>query len=251
MLASSYHILEITGKGSENFLQGQLTCDMRTVNEFPTFTALCNHQGRVLASGWIIRSADTFLWILPSTLINLAHNALKKYALFSKITMIENPPKWQIILSASITHELQINIKEKEMESQIQKGTIIWKNWHLQCLRKGIAEISASSSGKFTPHELGYTTIGAVSFNKGCYLGQEIIARMHYRGKLKKHLHHIAASEQVISQADIFLPIISQDSYVVSAHLLNNAVEALVIAHDDAIKIAHENQQIVLKNTFG
>jgi folate-binding protein YgfZ len=57
--------------------------------------------------------------------------------------------------------------------------------WQLLTIRQGLADVSQATAGEYIPQAFNYPQIGAVSFNKGCYTGQEIVARMHYRGKPK------------------------------------------------------------------
>lgn len=61
--------------------------------------------------------------------------------------------------------------------------------WQLAEINAGIPTITADTIAQFTPHEVNLPRLDAVSFNKGCYRGQEIVARMHYRGKLKQHMY--------------------------------------------------------------
>jgi len=66
--------------------------------------------------------------------------------------------------------------------------------WHAAMIQSGIAHIDKNTTGEFTPHDIGYPDISyAVSFKKGCYTGQEVVARMHYLGKLKKHVYLFSA----------------------------------------------------------
>ncbi|MGS2718195.1 CAF17-like 4Fe-4S cluster assembly/insertion protein YgfZ [Eionea flava] len=66
--------------------------------------------------------------------------------------------------------------------------------WHTVMIQSGLAHVDQSTSGEFTPHDLNYPNIPhAVSFKKGCYTGQEVVARMHYLGKLKKHVYLFTA----------------------------------------------------------
>jgi folate-binding protein YgfZ len=69
----------------------------------------------------------------------------------------------------------------------IDKGIKIinYETWNEYCIENGKAEVSVDLSEKFTPHELNYHKTNIVNFEKGCFTGQEVIARMHYRGKLK------------------------------------------------------------------
>jgi folate-binding protein YgfZ len=65
-------------------------------------------------------------------------------------------------------------------------------HWHLLDIMAGIPAIYPETSGQFTPHQLNFPEIGGVSFNKGCYIGQEIIARTHYLGKSKSRLYRVS-----------------------------------------------------------
>src|SRR5262249_31631341 len=67
-------------------------------------------------------------------------------------------------------------------------------DWKVCMIQQGIPAIYPETSGKFLPHELNLHTLNAISFDKGCYTVQEIIARMHYRGKIKNHLYYATGS---------------------------------------------------------
>jgi folate-binding protein YgfZ len=102
---------------------------------------------------------------MPATLLSIALVALKKYAIFYQVSLeaipfIENP-----------------NIIPQALRESLQNK-----------LMAGEPSLYPTTSGKFLPHELNLQKLNAISFSKGCYTGQEIIARMHYRGKLKTHL---------------------------------------------------------------
>jgi folate-binding protein YgfZ len=70
------------------------------------------------------------------------------------------------------------------------------QEWKQLDLHDGVPAIYPETSGKFLPHEINLEKLGAIHFDKGCYTGQEIIARMHYRGKLKKHMHQATILSQ-------------------------------------------------------
>jgi folate-binding protein YgfZ len=152
--------LHISGKDAFSFLQGQLTCNMSEITEKNHFGALCNPKGRVIASFEIQKIEDSFLIHLPKTMIPIVIKILEKYAQFSEVSL-------------------------KEIDLKLPKKDLVVS------IRNKIAVIIPETSGLFTPHELNYHELGFVSFNKGCYTGQEIIARMQYLGKLKKSLQYI------------------------------------------------------------
>jgi folate-binding protein YgfZ len=82
------------------------------------------------------------------------------------------------------------------IETAGKNSAIDEKMWHEQLIIAGIAEIQSRTAGLFTPHALNYPKFGAVSLTKGCYIGQEIIARMHYRGQSKEQCFHIDLIKQ-------------------------------------------------------
>lgn len=157
---NTYALLIISGIDAANFLQGQLTCDVLKLQDGETtLAAACNRQGRVVANFWLQRVGENFHAKLPNETIDLLEKHLKKYAVFSKIQFEKK------ILSEEINY--------------------------LDLIEKGIALILPATSEQFTPQMIDLQKLGAVSFNKGCYLGQEIVARTEHLGKLKRHLKQI------------------------------------------------------------
>jgi folate-binding protein YgfZ len=155
-------LIQITGKEAFDFLQGLLTCDMRHVGNSPQPGALCNHQGRVIASFDIQKTSEGFAITLPKQIAENTTKALQKYARFSTVHL------------ETITTDKKLDL--------------------LNSIQQKIAVILPETSERFTPHDLNYQNLDFISFDKGCYVGQEIIARMHYLGKLKKQLQHITTS---------------------------------------------------------
>ena len=158
-------ILKISGRDAKKFLQGQLTCNMEEIS--PTQSKLgahCNPQGRILSLFRIFERDQSYYLVLPQEMLPLATQCLKKYAAFYSATLTEHDNE-------------QFPIEKVELE------------WKFFDVSQGIAKIYPETSGKFLPHDLNLHLNEGISWNKGCYTGQEIIARMHYRGKLKNHLY--------------------------------------------------------------
>lgn len=205
----------IQGEDAQKFLQGQLTCDLNALAEKSgTFAAHCNPKGRMISSFLLFKLGEnSFLLRVRKSLSDTALQALKKYMIFSKAelelagqylsfsissTQLEekigalksqnpnllvhtiNPeyaelccPREELITLAETLTNFVLESQEQFTASQIQNG---------------IAELIQSTSEHFLPQELSYDLIDAVSFKKGCYTGQEVVARLHFKGKLKKHL---------------------------------------------------------------
>jgi folate-binding protein YgfZ len=159
--------VHISGPEAKKFLQGQLTCDMeQLVPEQYQLAAHCNPQGRIISLFHLFQREDAYYFVLPASMVEKTILALKKYIVFFK---------------AAICADV-INIQHADF---FGKENLI---------QRGIPSVYPETSGLFLPHELNLPDLGAVSFNKGCYTGQEIIARMHYRGKLKSHLYQATFS---------------------------------------------------------
>lgn len=177
-MSETLSAIKISGVDASKFLQGQITIDVNDArdNSF-LLAAHCNPQGRVISLFHITLHDNDFYLILPISLRDIAFNALKKYAVFFKLTLTQED---------ALPFSLPENIND---------------------IKKGIPIITAATSALFLPHELNLPALNAVNFNKGCYTGQEIIARMHYRGKLKKQLYcaTIKTDKQPHEGQDVFI----------------------------------------------
>ena len=161
-ISSSDAIIQISGLDSAEFLQGQITNDVNLASSDKMLrSAICNVKGRVLAVFKILKVGTDFHIFLNKSIAEKFKSHLEKYSVFYK-TKIE-----------------LINQSSKNIEITSES------DFRLRCIEEGFVDINESISESFTPHELNYQNLGLINFEKGCFTGQEVIARMHYRGKLK------------------------------------------------------------------
>lgn len=189
---TDHSIVAVTGVDSARFLQGQLTCDIETLQPGQgQLAAHLNPQGRIISLFFLLRNTDSFYFILPKDILDTALGALKKYAVFYKVKLTTETDKAHIGISELTTQKegykipslnLHLSVNETNAPSSL-------KAWQPFFIEAGIATIYAKTSGLFLPHDLNLPALGAISFTKGCYTGQEIVARMQYKGKMKKALH--------------------------------------------------------------
>lgn len=114
-------------------------------------------------------------------------------------------------------------------------------NWMLEDIKQGIAEVCFTTLNAFNPHMVNFQAIGAISFDKGCYTGQEIVARTHYRGKSKRHMQRFSLSGgSLLAPGDDLIDASSQKTIAtaVSAALTSSTgqdttQEALLITSSD------------------
>lgn len=218
-------VIAVTGPDAARLLQGQLTCDVEAIAD-PGFArgALCNNKGRVLATFIVVRHAQGFHIVLNEGLGAVLMQTLKKYLPFYKCEM--KPADGTLVgaagndyataLAATLPDNGQCaSLREgwicnldaaREQFLVYSPGTIAlpaghdagsMTDWLVAGMQAGQFPFTASDTEKYTPQELHLDRNGYVSFTKGCYTGQEIVARMHYRGKQKKMLYLLQAPSAV------------------------------------------------------
>ncbi len=176
-----YSKILVSGADAFDFLQAQLSNDLRLLDEQDELLAAwCNPKGRVICILRARRSDDGYVLILPA---ELAESVQKRLTLFRFRSRVE--------FGAAPVSRDELGIENSTDE------------WLLANLRDGRPEVWQAQSEEFTPHMLNLDLIGAVSFDKGCYPGQEIVARTHYRGATKRRTHRFESSEPVKAGAKI------------------------------------------------
>lgn len=216
----SFSALTLQGADAEKFLQGQLTLDVSKLElegrRLPT--AICDLKGRVQFGLWIQRRAeDAFELIVSADLQDSLVKHIKKYGAFSKITL--SPP---ITLTPALIHG------QADFEVEARSDALEWQQ---VAIANGQAWITAATSGLFQPQELRLHQRDGVNYDKGCYLGQEIVARLYFRAKPKAWLHRIAGTGE-LPQAGQQL---TADVQVVNAVIVAEGWQALVIAKPAAL----------------
>ncbi len=221
-------LLLVKGPDAGKFLQGQVTCDVKELNEPVTrLGAQCNPKGRILLSFRALQmNSETIALRLPASMMESAQKTLGKYIVFSKAKLqdggndfalfglfgdsaatvastffqqlpttyegwIEKDGSYLIQLAANRFECWVATATVDSFLDAIEKKTqkVIADEWQLLDIAAGIGEVYPESYELFTPQELNYQLVNGINFRKGCYTGQEIVARLHYRGKLKRHMY--------------------------------------------------------------
>jgi len=226
-----YHsLLRITSSDNLKFLQGQFTCDLKEVSATQwRYGAMCTNKGRMIANFLLLQTAENQHLIRVSTgTIEPLQNTLKKFVPFYKGTL-DNLGEQFVLLGLNGTDATDliqsIFIQVPEINGAIQtdeaivvrlaetryecwvKNTClasVWPRfieqatptgcayWELLNIRAGLGEVRQTTIEEWTPHMLNLQITGAISFKKGCYTGQEIVARTEYRGQQKRAMYRIA-----------------------------------------------------------
>jgi folate-binding protein YgfZ len=229
----SYGFLSVEGARAAEFLQGQLTCDLRQASaEHAISGAWCTPKGRVVCSFLLWQaSAEQVLLRLRADLLQSTLVQLSRYGALSRVRIVEAPMRCLGILGEPSTAARAALAQTWPAEAghlrPVEGGVLLradaagqrhelwldpqaavhWagrlaellpggseSDWRLALVRANAAEIQAATRELFLPQMLRYDTNGSVSFRKGCYTGQEIVARTHYKGGVKRHLQHLTGA---------------------------------------------------------
>jgi len=228
-------LIRFSGEEARAFLHNQLSCDVAALTfGHSTYGAYCTPKGRVLASFLLWRSEQGFFMQLPSSLREPIQKQLSKFILRSKVKA-EDASGDRVLIgvagkdaAALVQQALGAAPKSPHDVVHVDGATVLRlpvdryeiavsreraprlaealgaadkaeaEHWEWLAIRAGVPVILPATQEQFVPQMVNLDLIGGVSFQKGCYPGQEIVARMHYRGILKQRmvLANIAAEER-------------------------------------------------------
>jgi tRNA-modifying protein YgfZ len=167
-MTTSLATLLVSGADTRTFLQGQLSADVAALTPARAMLASCNSaQGRVQAVLWLVERSAGIALTLPASLTERIVARLQKYVLRSKVR-IEALPSAAVDVAAPPAY------RERE--------------WRLAGIRAGLPQVYPETYEAFVAQMLNLDLLGGVDFEKGCYTGQEIIARTHFRGAIKRRM---------------------------------------------------------------
>ena len=174
----SHDCLLVAGDDATAFLQAQLTQDLDRVQAGggPCLAAWCNPKGRAIALFRLRRLGRTWRLALPDAMSATVKQRLETFRFRARFS---------IGIEAATADDLDIVGRPTEAE------------WRSQLVADGIPVLEAGQTDRFTPHMLNLDLIGAVSFDKGCYPGQEVVARTHYRGATKRRMKRFFSTASI------------------------------------------------------
>lgn len=267
-------ILAVRGSDAGKFLQGQLTCNINYLSdEHAGLGARCMVKGRMQSSFRILPQGDGYLLAMASELLDAQLADLKKYAVFSKAKLTDESPAWARFglqhgetalealglnvpeaAGATVRHDnliaLRVSAGRVELWVPAEQASAVrdtlaaalpegsLNDWLLGQIRAGIGQVMGPTRELFIPQMINLQAVDGVSFKKGCYTGQEIVARMQYLGKLKRRQYRLALDQADVPApgAEIFSPTHgSSVGEVVIAASTGNRVELLAVLSADAV----------------
>jgi len=243
---SHYSLISVHGEDAAEFLLGQFTNDLREVDEqHSQYSGYCNAKGRLLATFRIFRRGDSYYLSLPAEMAESLINKLRLFVLRSKVTIEEVTDTFAHLgvsgESAAADLEKTFGALPEEVHdvarndnglvirvpgvrpgyevfTTVEYATTLWDTlnvhhapvgadaWQLLDIEAGIPVIYPQTREAFVPQMVNLQLVDGLSFRKGCYPGQEIVARMQYLGKLKRRMYraHIDSKERPQPGDDVF-----------------------------------------------
>jgi hypothetical protein len=200
--------LRFRGADACKFLQGQLSNDMARLAPGSILRAgLHNAQGRTQALLWLAaRTSDDILALLPLELIGAVEAQLRRYLLRAKLTLRDESAQTHIQGVWTRGHrpawhqpwtldQDRILLIQSAGDSAPAGEPMTREQWRALDIAAGLPQVYTVTSGQFVAQMLNLDCIDAISFSKGCYTGQEVIARAHYRGRVKRRLQRFESLE--------------------------------------------------------
>lgn len=221
-------IIRVRGEDAEKFLQGQLSADVSVLKHGHTRLAMhLNLKGRAMASYRLLPAENGIDLVTPRSLVDANLAALKKYAAFSKVSIELDSERVPLLFigkdGANVLRGYDIPVPAQLTEARYAAHTGVARlengerylllldyphalrmleqiplnelgasdSWQLSDVLAGEAQIERGGEDQWLPQALNYDLLDGISFKKGCYLGQEIVARMHFKGSLKQRLQRL------------------------------------------------------------
>jgi hypothetical protein len=268
-------VLAIRGADASKFLQGQLTCNLNYLSAtHSSLGARCTAKGRMQSSFRILPEGDGYLLAMARELVEPQQADLSRFAVFSKSKLHDESANWlrfglcggdgalvslgidlpQEADAVASEHgliavrlpdgraELWVRAEQGEtvrarLAAQLREAAL--NAWLLGQVRAGIGQVFGTTRELFIPQMINLQALDGVSFKKGCYTGQEIVARMQYLGKLKRRMKRLSGAGEVSdlpsAGVELFSPVHgSSVGEVVLAASSDDGLELLAVLQEDA-----------------
>jgi hypothetical protein len=213
-LLSDFGVLRFTGADAGKFLQGQLSSDVGQLAADSILRGgLHNPQGRTVALLWLAKGPEGDIWaLLPHELAGTVAGLLKRYLLRAKLSITDESDSYRVVghwqhdlpdlphgawrLDAARGVSLRPLAGQDTTPALAPSETMMTRNaWRALDVAAGAPQVYAVTSGQFVAQMINLDCVDAVSFTKGCYTGQEVIARAHYRGRVKRRMQRFETDE--------------------------------------------------------
>ncbi len=214
-------VIQITGEERAKYLQGQITADINELKDNHALLAChCNFKGKTWSVFFTFSWQDSILLVIHDSVLEQSLSELNKYGVFAKVDITNESHNWQItggsgdLFEGSIiklfgelptgdravvssSNGLVMSVEKPDqrylvIQPNIAKNSLVCdvseddEQWEVADIKAGLGDIRASTVDEYVPQMLNLQALDAIDFEKGCYMGQEVVARTKYLGRNKR-----------------------------------------------------------------
>jgi folate-binding protein YgfZ len=248
-------LLKLNGSDAQSFLQGQFSNDIDALDYgVVQLNAYCQYQGKIIALLWVIKQGEDFYLSFPSDLKDIVVQKLTMFKMMSEVEITDITD--EIIQLGMIDEHFDGAFKLNDQQSVVLIETLGGidladeSKWEMACINNNVPEVILSTSEKFVPQLLNLDVDEAgVNFTKGCYPGQEVVARLHYLGKSKRRMRQFQADTEFrVGDELIVSGSKSAKASGVVVRQVKLADKSLCLA---TVEVAYEDDEIRLNSADG
>jgi folate-binding protein YgfZ len=248
-------LLKLNGGDTQTFLQGQFSNDIDALEEgVVQLNAYCQHQGKIIALIWVMKQADDFYLSFPDGLKAIVVQKLTMYKMMSDVDIKDMSD--EIIQLGVVDENFDGAYKLNNQQSVALVKTLDGvelddaNEWEAACIANDIPEVTLATSEKFVPQllNLDIDEVG-VNFTKGCYPGQEVVARLHYLGKSKRRMRQFECEGEVNMGDE--LVVAGSKSAKASGIVVRRVKLGAKSSFLATVEVAYEDEKITLNDANG
>jgi folate-binding protein YgfZ len=270
--------IRVSGSDAQSFLQGQLSNDITLLqNAHVQLSAYCNPKGRMLAQFLVVPDKEDFLLLVPRAILEATLKRLRMFVLRSQVTLTDVSDEIACLglagntVAIHVQETLSLPVEEYQLTqadtslvcklpaphprylvvADLAHASTLWQQastqllatdqhvWHWLDIQAGLPSIWPQTVEEFVPQMVNLELINGVNFKKGCYPGQEIVARMHYLGKPKRRMYRLIMDHGESPEAGTDLYVAGGDGQsagkIVLAETGPEDVQCLAVVQNDKV----------------
>ena len=224
-------VIQLTGEEKVNYLQGQITADVNQLTENKALLAShCDFKGKVWSVFYTLLWQNSILLVTHKSVLEKSLSELNKYGVFAKVDITDQSDNWQITGGSGEVFEkatlevfdelprgernvisnaygLVMSVEQPEQRylvlqpNNAEKKLVLNESennhlWEIADIKSGLGDIRETTINEYVPQMLNLQAMDAIDFEKGCYMGQEVVARTKYLGRNKRAGFILTAQKQ-------------------------------------------------------